>query len=162
VEDLGTGEYRARFTATAAGSYSVAVRLGGQNVSGSPFSAEVAAATIAADCSYVVQEGLEQGISGSQVQPCSACQSSSRCASLKRRHTTCKAEAPAATCAMHHGETNPLINVTPCDEIFFLGSKLNLCRARSRIRPPSPALCCRLQEALHMSNTPPCVSGDRL
>ncbi|CAL8470627.1 g10169 [Coccomyxa elongata] len=67
VEDLGTGEYRARFMATAAGAHSVWVQHKGQNIAGSPFSAEVAHSTIAADCSYVVQEGLERGVTGSQV-----------------------------------------------------------------------------------------------
>lgn len=53
--------------ATAAGTHSVWVQHKGQNIAGSPFSAEVAHSAIAADCSYVVQEGLERGVSGSQV-----------------------------------------------------------------------------------------------
>lgn len=67
VEDLGTGEYRARFEATAAGTHSVWVQHREHNIAGSPFTAEVAHTAIAADCSYVVQEGLERGVSGSQV-----------------------------------------------------------------------------------------------
>lgn len=54
--------------ATAAGGHSVWVQHKGQNIAGSPFSAEVAHSTIAADCSYVVQEGLERGVTGSQVR----------------------------------------------------------------------------------------------
>ena len=68
VEDLGTGEYRARFAAMAAGTHSVWVQHKGHNIAGSPFTAEVAHAAIAADCSYVVQEGLERGVSGAQVR----------------------------------------------------------------------------------------------
>lgn len=68
VEDLGTGEYRARFMATAAGTHSVWLQHKGQNIAGSPFTAEVAHSAIAADCSYVVQEGLERGVTGSQVR----------------------------------------------------------------------------------------------
>lgn len=111
VEDLGTGEYRARFTATAAGSYSVAVRLGGQNVSGSPFCAEVAAAAIAADCSYVVQEGLEHGVSGSQVRQRSC--PPSRLAS--------EADVPATIPVMQHGKTDPLMHVTRATENLSSG-----------------------------------------
>lgn len=67
VEDMGTGEYRARFTATSAGTYSVSIQHKGENIAGSPFPAEVRHSVIDADSSYVVQEGIERGISGVQV-----------------------------------------------------------------------------------------------
>lgn len=67
VEDLGTGEYRAGFTATSAGTYAVSIRQKGQNIAGSPFPAEVVHTAIDADSSYVVQEGIERGVSGVQV-----------------------------------------------------------------------------------------------
>ena len=53
VEDLGTGEYRAAFRATAAGVYVVAVQLGGRNIAGSPFAAAVAPAGVCAATSIV-------------------------------------------------------------------------------------------------------------
>ena len=65
--DLGTGEYTAKFTATSAGAYSVSIQHSGCNIAGSPFPAEVLHTDIAADCSYVVQEGLERAVSGQQV-----------------------------------------------------------------------------------------------
>ena len=67
VEDLGTGEYMAKFTAPSAGAYQVSIRHKGSNIAGSPFPAEVLPSSIAADCSYVVQEGLEKAVSGQQV-----------------------------------------------------------------------------------------------
>ena len=67
VVDLGTGEYTAKFTATSAGAYSVSIQHNGCNIAGSPFPAEVLHTGIAADCSYVVQEGLERAVSGQQV-----------------------------------------------------------------------------------------------
>ncbi|MCJ1358454.1 MAG: hypothetical protein MMC33_008454 [Icmadophila ericetorum] len=67
VVDLGTGEYTAKFTATSAGAYSVSIKHNGCNIAGSPFPAEVLHTGIAADCSYVVQEGLERAVSGQQV-----------------------------------------------------------------------------------------------
>lgn len=67
VVDLGTGEYTAKFTATSAGAYSVSIKHQGSNIAGSPFPAEVLHTSIAADCSYVVQEGLEKAVSGQQV-----------------------------------------------------------------------------------------------
>lgn len=65
--DLGTGEYTAKFTATSAGAYQVSIKHQGSNIGGSPFPAEVQHTSIAADCSYVVQEGLEKAGSGQQV-----------------------------------------------------------------------------------------------
>lgn len=53
VEDLGTGEYRAAFSATATGVYVVAVQLGGRNVAGSPFAAAVVPAGVCAATSAV-------------------------------------------------------------------------------------------------------------
>lgn len=53
VEDLGTGEYRAAFCATAAGVYVVAVQLGSRNIAGSPFAAAVAPAGVCAATSAV-------------------------------------------------------------------------------------------------------------
>ena len=53
VEDLGTGEYRAAFSATAAGVYVVAVQLGSRNIAGSPFAAAVAPAGVCAATSAV-------------------------------------------------------------------------------------------------------------
>lgn len=53
VEDLGTGEYRAAFSATAAGVYVVAVQHGGRNIAGSPFTAAVAPAAVCAATSAV-------------------------------------------------------------------------------------------------------------
>ncbi|KAK9845317.1 hypothetical protein WJX81_003385 [Elliptochloris bilobata] len=53
VEDLGTGEYRAAFRATAAGVYVVAVQLGGRNIAGSPFAAAVTPASVCATTSTV-------------------------------------------------------------------------------------------------------------
>ena len=67
VMDLGTGEYTAKFTGTSAGAYSVSIKHQGSNIAGSPFPAEVLHTSIAADCSYVVQEGLEKAVSGQQV-----------------------------------------------------------------------------------------------
>ncbi len=67
VLDLGTGEYTAKFTATSAGTYSISIRHQGGNIAGSPFPAEVLHTSIAADCSYVAQEGLERAVSGQQV-----------------------------------------------------------------------------------------------
>lgn len=66
--DLGTGEYAAKFTATSAGAYSVSIKHKGGNIAGSPFHAEVVHTSIAADCSYVVQEGLEKAVSGQLVK----------------------------------------------------------------------------------------------
>ena len=68
VEDLGTGEYRARFCAAEAGSYAVSIRHKGQNIGGSPLCMLVTHAPIAADCSYVVQEGLERAVAGRRVR----------------------------------------------------------------------------------------------
>ena len=65
--DLGTGEYMAKFTATSAGAYQVSIKHHGSNIGGSPFPAEVLHTSIEADCSYVVQEGLEKAGSGQQV-----------------------------------------------------------------------------------------------
>ena len=65
--DLGTGEYMARFMAPTAGAYQVSIRHKSSNIAGSPFPAEVLPSAIAADCSYVVQEGLEKAVSGQQV-----------------------------------------------------------------------------------------------
>jgi hypothetical protein len=42
----------------------VSVQHRGQNIAGSPFSAEVLHTAIDADSSYVVQEGIERGVSG--------------------------------------------------------------------------------------------------
>lgn len=67
VVDLGTGEYMAKFTAPSAGNYQVSIQHKGGNIAGSPFPAEVLHSSIAADCSYVVQEGLEKAVSGQQV-----------------------------------------------------------------------------------------------
>ena len=69
MEDLGTGEYRARFCAAEAGAYAVSVRHKGQNIGGSPLTMLVTHAAIAADCSYVVQEGLEHAVAGRRVGP---------------------------------------------------------------------------------------------
>jgi len=57
VEDLGMGEYRAAFSATAAGVYVVAVQHGGRNIAGSPFTAAVAPAAGCAATSAVLQGG---------------------------------------------------------------------------------------------------------
>jgi len=53
VEDLGMGEYRAAFSATAAGVYVVAVQHGGRNIAGSPFTAAGAPAAVCAATSAV-------------------------------------------------------------------------------------------------------------
>ena len=57
----------AKFTAPSAGAYQVSIRHKGGNIAGSPFPAEVLHSSIAADCSYVVQEGLKKAVSGHQV-----------------------------------------------------------------------------------------------
>ena len=67
VEDLGTGEYRTRFSAIEAGAYAVSVQHKGQNIGRSPLAAAVAHGAIAPDCCYVVQEGMERAVAGRQV-----------------------------------------------------------------------------------------------
>ena len=58
VEDLGSGEYKAFFTATAAGSYAVSASLNGTAIAGSPFTANVTAVDVEAACSYAAGDGL--------------------------------------------------------------------------------------------------------
>lgn len=64
VEDLGSGEYRAHFTATVAGSYAVSASLNGTGVAGSPFAAIVSAAEVDAACSYAAGDGVLGACSG--------------------------------------------------------------------------------------------------
>lgn len=67
VEDLGSGEYRAHFTATVAGSYAVYTSLNGTGVAGSPFAANVSAAEVDAACSYAAGDGVHGACSGHPV-----------------------------------------------------------------------------------------------
>ena len=64
VEDLGSGEYQAHFTATVAGSYSVSASLNGIGVAGSPFAANVSAVEVDAACSYAAGDGVLDARSG--------------------------------------------------------------------------------------------------
>ncbi|KAL0032084.1 hypothetical protein WJX77_004214 [Trebouxia sp. C0004] len=64
VEDLDSGEYRAYFTATVAGSYAVSAMLKGCNIAGSPFAAAVTAVEVDAGCSYAAGDGVTAACSG--------------------------------------------------------------------------------------------------
>ena len=64
VEDLGSGEYKAHFTATVAGSYTVSASLNGVGVAGSPFAAIVSAVEVDAACSYATGDGVLGARSG--------------------------------------------------------------------------------------------------
>ena len=67
MEDLGSGEYKAYFTATAAGNYSVSACLNGSNIAGSPFAAEVASVEADAACSFAAGDGVLCARSGHSV-----------------------------------------------------------------------------------------------
>ena len=73
VEDLDSGEYRAYFTATAAGSYAVSAMLEGHNSAGSPFTARVTAVEVDAACSYAAGNGVIDACSGHLVRSASSC-----------------------------------------------------------------------------------------
>ncbi|KAK9829410.1 hypothetical protein WJX72_005680 [[Myrmecia] bisecta] len=64
VEDLGNGEYKSSFSATAAGSYSVSVMHEGSNIAGSPFTANVAPAAISPARCYVDGSGISAARAG--------------------------------------------------------------------------------------------------
>ena len=67
VEDLGSGEYRAHFTATLAGSYAVSASVNGTSIAGSPFVADVSAVEVDAACSYAAGNGVLSARSGHPV-----------------------------------------------------------------------------------------------
>ena len=67
VEDLGSGEYRAHFTATLAGSYAVSASVNGTSIAGSPFVANVSAVEVDAACSYAAGDGVLSARSGHPV-----------------------------------------------------------------------------------------------
>ena len=64
VEDLGSGEYKAFFTAAAAGSYAVSATLNGTNIAGSPFAAHVTAVEVEAACCCATGDGVLSARSG--------------------------------------------------------------------------------------------------
>lgn len=68
VEDLDSGEYRAYFSATVAGSYAVSAMLKGKNIAGSPFAATVTAVEVDAGCSYAAGDGVTAACSGHPVR----------------------------------------------------------------------------------------------
>lgn len=72
VEDLGSGEYKAYVTATAAGSYTVSASLNGVNIAGGPFAAEVTAVEVEAACSYATGDGVVGARSGCLVSKLSS------------------------------------------------------------------------------------------
>lgn len=67
VEDLGSGEYKAHFTATAAGSYAVSASVHGTSITGSPFVATVNAVEVDAACSCAAGDGVLSARSGHPV-----------------------------------------------------------------------------------------------
>ncbi len=98
MEDLGTGEYRARFAAVEAGTYALSVQHAGCNIGGSPLCMQVGHGAIAADCCYVVQEGMERAVAGRQVR---------RKAAMTLSITTLQEEGPLA--AVSHGSVRALL-----------------------------------------------------
>ena len=70
VNDLGTGEYVSSFSAAKAATYQVTVTHGNTNIAGSPFSAVVVPADIAASASYAMGEGLQNAVCGQKVRTC--------------------------------------------------------------------------------------------
>lgn len=67
VEDLGSGEYKAYFTATVAGKYSVSACFNGSNIAGSPFAANVVPVEVDAACSFAAGDGVLCARSGHPV-----------------------------------------------------------------------------------------------
>ena len=68
VKDLGTGEYVSSFSAVKAATYQVTVTHRNTNIAGSPFSAVVVPADIAAIASYAVGEGLQTAVCGQKAR----------------------------------------------------------------------------------------------
>ena len=66
---MGTGEYRASFSAVKAAAYRISVTHGGVNIAGSPFNATVAPADISPSTSYAVGDGLQTAICGQKAWP---------------------------------------------------------------------------------------------
>ena len=119
AEDLDSGEYKAYFRATKAGSYAVSATLGGQNIAGSPFAAVVTAVETNAGCSYVCGAGVTAACSGQLVSHTDAC--------ITLRTKLTFSNEPGVTCVIRTSLIIIMINYWDKYMTFDLPFRGNLC-----------------------------------